>query len=131
MEPAPLSVHHLAVTVRDLTRAERFYGGVLGLSVMTRWSDEEGAPRSIWFELGGGAFLAVELAKGHAEADSSARLGAGWHCVAFAIDKRERASFRARLEEAGFPVERESDYTLYTRDPEGNLIGLSHYPDKD
>src|SRR5689334_772473 len=62
--PARLPVHHVAVLVADLARAERFYGGVLGLAVIKRHDDARGAPRSIWFALGDetGAFLAVELA---------------------------------------------------------------------
>jgi glyoxylase I family protein len=129
--PAP-AVHHLAVVVRDLDRAEAFYGGVLGLAVERRWSDEAGAPRSIWFTLGGGAFLAVERAALDTP-DATMRPAAdppGWHCVALGIARAEREGLRARLMDAGFPVERESPFTLYTRDPEGNLIGFSHYPDR-
>ena len=130
---APFPVHHLAVVVRDLERAEAFYGGVLGLAVARRWSDEAGAPRSIWLTLGGGAFLAVERASPSAPARGGSTGDAGpapgWHCVAFGIARDQREALRARLAEAGFPVERESPFTLYTRDPEGNLIGLSHYPE--
>jgi glyoxylase I family protein len=125
MDSAPLALHHLAVTVVDLDRAERFYAGVLGLPVIRRWDDAAGAPRSVWLGLGAGAFLAVERA---AEREVSAR-GPGWHCVALGIAPSERASWRERLAEAGFPVERESDFTIYTRDPEGNRVALSHFPD--
>jgi glyoxylase I family protein len=125
------AVHHLAVVVRDLDRAEAFYAGVLGLPVARRWSDEAGAPRSIWLTLGGGAFLAVERGS-----DAAPERGAGsevarpgWHCVALGIAPEERASLRTRLAAAGFPVERESPFTLYVRDPEGNLVGFSHYPE--
>jgi glyoxylase I family protein len=129
----PLAVHHLAVLVRDLDRAEGFYAGVLGLAVAKRWLDEGGAPRSIWLTLGGGAFLAVERAAGDGGAARSAPgptiATPGWHCVALAIGREEREGLRARLAEAGFPVERETPFTLYTRDPEGNLVGFSHYPE--
>lgn len=128
MSPSLLSVHHLAVTVRDLDRAERFYGAVLGLPVKQRWLDDAGAPRSIWFELGGGAFLAVERFAEPCEHDGQRR-GPGWHCVALGIAPAERRAWRARLEAAGVPIERESDFTLYVRDPEQNLLGLSHYPE--
>ncbi len=122
-----LSLHHLAVTVADLALAERFYAGVLGLPVERRWADAAGAPRSIWLGLGAGAFLAVERYQGDADARAGDR--PGWHCVALAIAPSSRATWRARLAEAGFPVERESDFTLYVRDPESNLVALSHYPE--
>ena len=123
-----LSLHHLAITVADLALAERFYAGVLGLPVERRWADAAGSPRSIWLGLGGGAFLAVERHHGDAEARAGDR--PGWHCVALGIAPDARASWRARLAEAGFPVERESDFTLYVRDPESNLVALSHYPER-
>lgn len=121
-----LSVHHLAVVVADLARAEAFYTGVLGLSVVKRWEDEAGAPRSVWVSLGS-AFLAIERAgtMGPRRADEAP----GHHCVAFAIAKTEREAFRDRLVGAGFPIERESPYSIYTRDPDGNLIAFSHYPE--
>ncbi len=117
-----MRVHHIAVLVPDLARAEAFYGGVLGLTVLARHTDAQGAPRSIWFALDG-AFLAVELS-------STPPHGAGgWHCVALAIEKIDREPWRLRLTAAGHPVERETAYTLYVRDPFGTLVALSHHPD--
>jgi catechol 2,3-dioxygenase-like lactoylglutathione lyase family enzyme len=124
---APLSLHHLAVVVRDLARAEAFYAGVLELPVARRWSDDVGEPRSVWLTLGGDAFLAVELARPEAPARPVGD-PPGWHCVALAIAPGDRERWRAHLASAGFPVERESAFTLYVRDPEGNLVALSHYP---
>lgn len=128
MDTPRLSLHHLAITVFDLARAERFYAGVLGLPVERRWYDGDGAPRSIWLGLGGGAFLAVERYDGDAPARLEGEDAAGWHCVALGIEVAARASWRERLAAAGSPVERESDFTLYARDPERNLVALSHYP---
>jgi catechol 2,3-dioxygenase-like lactoylglutathione lyase family enzyme len=132
MDPPP-SIHHLAVIVRDLDRAEAFYRGVLGLPVVRRWTDEAGAPRSVWLELGGGAFLAVERAAPGGEGPSPPPGGdrapqPGWHCVALAIAPGSRDAWRRRLEAAGASVERESPWTMYARDPEGNLVAFSHYP---
>ncbi len=121
-----LYVHHLAVRVSDLAQAEAFYTQVLGLFVIRRWADECGKPRSVWLGLGDGAFLAVELSPTPTPRDSD---GVGWHCVALAIPRAERESWRARLVGAGCKVVRESSYTLYTEDPDGNSIGLSHYPE--
>lgn len=133
-----LGVHHLAVKVRDLARAERFYVGVLGLRVMTRREDEHG-PRSIWLALGPKPepdvkpevkreqpFLAIERADdaGPARHDDAI----GWHCVALGIEVEERESWRKALEGAGHAVFRETPYTLYVRDPEGSVVALSHHP---
>jgi glyoxylase I family protein len=125
--PRALAVHHLAVLTHDLVRAEEFYAGVLGLDVDRRWQDEGGSPRSVWLRLGGDAFLAVELANASAPTRPSGD-PPGWHCVALAIELAEREPFRARLERAGIAVVRETAFTLYVRDPDGNLIGLSHFP---
>lgn len=122
-----LSLHHLAVVVRDLDASERFYANVLGLPVVKRWQDAEGRPRSVWVELGQGAFLAIEraAAAGPLRSDEAP----GLHCLALAIEPHERDAHRARLTAAGFPVERETAFTFYVRDPDGVLIGLSHYPE--
>jgi glyoxylase I family protein len=125
-ELTPRGVHHLAVLVSDLARAEAFYGGVLGLAVGQRWQDAAGAPRSVWLELGGGAVLALERA-----ATSGPRRGEaapGWHLAALAIAPAEREAWRARLAAAGHAVFHETDHTLYVRDPDGNVVALSHHP---
>jgi len=121
----PPSVHHLAVQVSRLKDAERFYVQVLGLPVLRRWRREDGTERSVWLELGGGAFLALEeVEPGPPRAEAST----GWHCVALSIEPGAREAWIARLASAGHPVERESDFTLYVRDPEGALVALSHHP---
>ncbi len=120
------AVHHLAVCTPDLARAEGFYSGVLGLTVTKRHSAPDGSPRAIWLDLGADAFLALERVVGGPLRDEAA---AGWHCVALRIQRSDRAAWRARLEAAGVPVERTSDYTLYLRDPDGALVALSHYPE--
>ena len=124
----PLAVHHLAVVVRDLERVTGFYRDVLGLPEVRRWTDDEGAPRSVWLALGAGAFLAVEKAAKDAPERAS---GPGFHCVALGIAPRDRAAWRAKLGDARVAIERESPFTIYVRDPEGNLVGLSHYPDAE
>lgn len=121
-----LSLHHLAVVVTDLERAERFWVGVLGLPVVRRWADDQGQPRSVWLKLEGDAFVAIERAG--ASGPTRSDQAPGIHCVALRISRERREAWRALLLGEGFPVERESDYTLYVRDPDGNLVALSHWP---
>jgi len=125
--PRILGTHHLAVAVRDLEVSERFYLGVLGLALVVRQRDAAGKHRSTWVTLGGPTFLAIE----QAGADQPSRTDdmPGLHCLALQIQRDEREAWRDRLQRHGASVVRESDFTLYTRDPDGILLGLSHYPD--
>ncbi|MFT5353100.1 MAG: glyoxylase I family protein [Polyangiales bacterium] len=117
-----LTFHHHAILVSDLDLAEAFYGSVLGLVIKRRWLDEEKRPRSLWFALGNEAFLAIEL---H---DSCERPDFGHHCFALAIDAGERGEWLRRLGAAEVTIEKLSDFSIYFRDPEGNQIALSHWP---
>jgi glyoxylase I family protein len=123
----PRRVHHVAVKVADLAAAERFYVSVLGLPVLRRWPALTGdGERSLWLDLGDGAFLAVERADEATPSRSEA--GPGLHLVALAIEPGERSAWAARLEGAGHAVYQQTAHTLYTRDPEGNRVALSHWP---
>lgn len=120
------AVHHLAIRAPDLQAAERFYVEVLGLAVRERFAHPDGSARSVWVALEDGAFLALEATgvTGPGRDDDNP----GWHCVALAIEPADREAWRQRLAGAGHPIERETDFTLYTRDPAGALVALSHYP---
>ncbi|HVV52906.1 MAG TPA: VOC family protein [Polyangia bacterium] len=128
MTGAPGGVHHVAIGVRDLAACEAFYTGVLGLPVLRRWP-AAGAPgdRSVWLDLGGGAFLALERAA--AGAPRPAEPAHGYLMIALAIPRAARADWEARLAAAGAAVVHRTDYTLYVADPEGNRVGLSHWPE--
>jgi catechol 2,3-dioxygenase-like lactoylglutathione lyase family enzyme len=129
--PKATAIHHIAILVSDLVAAERFYGNVLGLCVLRRWFEPDGVtPRSIWFEVETGTFLAVERGDRptRPEADG-APPNLGLHLVALGITRGEREMWRERLEQAGYPCTEESLYTLFCRDPEGNRVGLSHWPE--
>lgn len=124
-----LGIHHLAVKLRDLERAIPFYRDVLGLPELKRHHHPDGSLRSVWLELGQGAFLALEQAtRGDPEGESEEE--AGWHLIALRIRPDERARVEAHLEARGVEIHRRSRWTLYVRDPEGNRIGLSHHPEE-
>jgi catechol 2,3-dioxygenase-like lactoylglutathione lyase family enzyme len=113
-----VKVHHVAVVVSDLARAEAFYGGLLGLPVIARHGE-----RATWLDAGGTILMLERAAATGGRADDVP----GWHCVALGIEAAAHAEWRARLGAAN-AFARESDYTVYARDPDGNLVGLSHYP---
>lgn len=124
----PTCVHHLAVKVSDLARAEAFYVSVLGLPVLRRWPTADGrGERSLWLDVGQGTFLALECAEG--TGPTKREDAPGIHLLALAIARDERETWETRLAGAGFPVYQRTDFTLYVRDPEGNRIGLSHWPE--
>jgi catechol 2,3-dioxygenase-like lactoylglutathione lyase family enzyme len=131
-DPTPPSgFHHLAIQVRDLPGAERFYCGVLGLPVLRRWPWPDGRPgeRSIWAALGAdGSFLALEACEGGRDPQQFRDGRPGLHLLALRIERAEREAWEQRLAAAGAPVVHRSAYTLYVLDPEGNRVGLSHHP---
>lgn len=138
--PAAGGVHHLAIQVRDLAAAERFYVGLLGLPVLRRWPGEGGTERSLWVEVGGApgtgsdSFLALEVvpvrtAQPTTSEDPGRAGRPGHHLLALSIARSDRATWEARLAAAGVPITGRSAFTLYFCDPEGNRLGLSHYPD--
>jgi len=129
-------VHHFAIQVRDLRAAEDFYVGVLGLRVVRRWPSADGGDgeRSLWVETGDapGTFLALEVAPGAgvtAAEDPTRAHRPGHHLLALRIAREQRASWESRLAAAGVAITRRTAFTLYFRDPEGNGLGLSHFPD--
>jgi len=130
-DAAPGGVHHVAIAVRDLEAAESFYTGVLRLPVLRRWpmAGDERRDRSVWLDLGEGAFLALERAEAEiARAGAPAERSQGYLMIALRISRAARADWEGRLAAAGVAVVHRTDYTLYVADPEGNRVGLSHWP---
>ena len=124
----PTAVHHVAIKVRDLARAEPFFVQTLGLAVLRRWPAADGAgERSLWLDLGAGAFLALERSSNQRE--PSAADDPGLHLLALRIERAERQAWIDRLASAGVPLYAQTAFTIYCKDPEGNRIGLSHWPD--
>jgi glyoxylase I family protein len=136
-DAAPGGVHHVAIAVRDLDLLEAFYTGVLGLPVLRRWpmaghDGGDGRDRSVWLDLGSGAFLALERAadeKVAREGAASPDRPYGYLMIALRITRAARPGWEERLAAAGVAVVGRTAYTLYVADPEGNRVGLSHWPE--
>lgn len=125
---APQGFHHVAVQARDVERVAAFYRDVLGLPEVARHHLEDGRLRSVWLaaKAGGdaaGGFFAVELAPDERPAGTL-----GYSMVALRIDPVAREAVEAELLAKGVAIEKRTGWTLYVRDPEGHLVGLSHHP---
>ncbi|WP_212525968.1 VOC family protein [Actibacterium sp. MT2.3-13A] len=129
--PAPLSaLLEAALYCPDLDAAEAFYGGVLGLTRLTRAGD-----RHVFYRVGGAVLLIfnpAETAKppspGALPVPPHGARGPGHLC--FAASDAGITLWRQRLEEAGHPIEADFRWpngarSLYFRDPAGNSIEIA------
>jgi len=127
----PFGVHHLAIQCRDLTSMVRFYQRVLRLPVERRWPsarpEDQGGDRSVWLR-GGTSVIALERVDGEPAHPTWQSEQAGLHLLALEIAWQNRGIWLAHLAHCGVEVVFESAWTIYVRDPEGNRIGLSHFP---
>ncbi len=123
----PKGFHHVAIQVHDVEQVSNFYSDVLGLAEIARHTREDGTLRSVWVSASGdidaaGGFLAIE------ELRPGTRGDLGPSMVALRIDRDQRSKVIAELQSKGVTIEKQSRWTVYLRDPEGNLVGLSHHP---
>lgn len=119
--------HHVAVQALDVERVADFYREIICLRELRRFQAEDGGLRSVWLALGpdeAAGFVAVE----RAAVGESTRGPLGFSMVALRIEPDDRPAWRARFEANNVHIERETAWTMYVRDPEGNLVGVSHHP---
>ncbi|HYH99574.1 VOC family protein [Hyalangium sp.] len=121
--------HHVAIQARDVERVTAFYRDLLGLSELTRHHRPDGSLRSIWVGVPGGGFLAIEAATGTPEELPFRHERPGLLLLALRIPRAARASAVEAFSRAGVPLEHETRWTFYVRDPEGNRVALSHHPE--
>ncbi len=112
-----MRVHHLAFRTRDVERLVGFYSGILGLPVTRR------SERGAWLDAEGTLVMLERCAPGEPEVPPGSM-----EIVVFGIAPEARAGLAATLAARGVPLEAESEFTLYFRDPDGRRVGLSHYP---
>src|SRR5512137_2576698 len=122
------SLGHVVLRVADLERAERFYGGVLGLPVCAHM--DEGGFKMAFFSLGNHHDFALMQVSG--EGSSRSESAVGLHHVAFNIGTTldELRAARDKLRAAGVaatPIDHEVTKSLYFADPDGN--GVEVYVD--
>src|SRR5512134_1630857 len=119
------SLGHVVIRVTDRDRAERFYGGVLGLPLCARL--DQGRFKMAFFSLGNHHDFAVMEVSG--EGSSRSETAVGLHHVAFNIGTTldELREAKAKLDAAGIattPIDHEVTKSLYLADPDGNGVEL-------
>ncbi|AEI67945.1 VOC family protein [Corallococcus macrosporus] len=121
--------HHVAIQARDIERVTGFYRDLLGFPELTRHLRPDGSLRSIWVGVPGGGFLAIEAAGGEPVPTPFRHEAPGLLLLAFRIPKAARSEVVAAFASVGVPLEHETRWTVYVRDPEGNRVALSHHPE--
>jgi glyoxylase I family protein len=121
-----MTLHHLALGTRDVESLARFYHELLGLPEVQRHQDEQGALRSIWLDLGG-ALLMIERTQ--QEPRRVEGVGSGPFLLAFRVTPAARSALERELMARGHAIESRTAFSSYSRDPDGNRIAISHYPE--
>lgn len=117
-------IHHLAILTPDAHVLSSFYKMLLDVSTDREQRDDAGL-RSVWLRAGG-SLLMIER---------EAAAGPGRHVLVFATAPGSLAAAEARLAAAGARPEGpggaylRTRFTIYGRDPDGNRVGLSSWPE--
>lgn len=119
---------HFGIEVNELARAERFYTGVLGMTVVAHLGDQTllrcGDQNLALF-----AVDRAPLSRDERRERISRPLGRGHH--AFAVSRADFNSARERLTEAGVETAEPIDWgdhdCMYFLDPDGNLLEIVSY----
>jgi glyoxylase I family protein len=121
------ALHHIALGARNVAAVAAFYRDLLGLGEIRRQAGEGGELRSIWLELGE-AILMIE----HTDAPSPRvdGVGTGAFLIALRVNPGARHALEDELGRHGHAVESRTRYSSYLRDPEGNRVAISHYPEE-
>ncbi|MEN9222116.1 MAG: VOC family protein [Thermostichus sp. BF3_bins_97] len=115
--------HHLhtALWVTDLTRAEHFYGTVLGIPKVERLPfDFPGA----WYQVGSSQIHLIVARDPVDQGHTAAKWGRNPH---LALGVEDLDAVKTRLVQSGYEVQMSASgrAALFVRDPDGNVIELS------
>ena len=102
-----------------------FYRDLLELREVTRHVHVDGSVRSIWLDLSGTLLMIEHSLESPRRVDG---VGAGPFLIAIAASREEQARLEVKLAAVGSVIESRTQWTIYSRDPDGNRIAFSAYP---
>jgi catechol 2,3-dioxygenase-like lactoylglutathione lyase family enzyme len=120
-----VKLHHVAIGAHDVHRVAEFYRRAFDLPERARHLEPDGRLRSVWLDASG-VILMIE-ASGALERRVEG-IGAGPFLLAFEVPSEQHREIEERLEALGAELEQRTEFSSYTRDPEGNRVAISHYP---
>jgi len=105
--------------VDDIEGCAQFYIDLFGFQTLDRKYNDTGELRALWLRCGEIIFM---FEKGEPETESHG-------VIAFSIQRKDRETWRKKLNHMSVPITRESQFSIYFPDPEGRALALSHSPE--
>lgn len=121
MENKHLEVHHIALGAMDVEGVARFYRETFGLPELKRHLHPDASLRSIWLDCT--SFVLMIEAVDAIEPSTDMR--SGLFLIAFSVTQEERSRVEKHLTQRGHSIEHRSEFSSYSRDPEGNRVAIS------
>lgn len=110
-------MHHIAITTTNLEEMGKFYQKLPGLIVQQANLDISGRMRSLWFQVDHQNSVLM------LERDNISKAPA-----AFVLSLKDTGKTEREIEEMDLNWDGRTDFTIYFRDPDGNKLGYSNYP---
>lgn len=117
------SLNHIAIKVKSMGPCLEFYHSILGLKILKENRRTDNSIRSIWLGIGEIILMLEKEEMLYPQIGNTQ----GFAFIALTIKKEESSAWKKKLELSGIVLEKETEYTMYFRDPEGNQVGLSHF----
>ena len=125
-----LGLNHIALKAKSVPTLTDFYTEVLGLEQIKQHHDDK-VLRSNWLKLHHTILMIERSELGRENPALQSQIydddAPGIHLLAFGIEESAKDHWRKRLSAQGIAIEKESAFTIYFFDPEGNRVGLSSY----
>ncbi|MCW7471004.1 VOC family protein [Leptospira kanakyensis] len=109
-------IHHIAIGTPDPSHLAAFYLKIPGAKQIQEFHYPSGLLRSVWIEFGQVILMLEEGEKKSSRA------------LVFSLTENEKSDWIQFLTQ--IEIQNKTEYTVYFLDTDGNLLGLSNYPEK-